>query len=331
MFLFCSVDGASVVLNAGILLMLVKSKSCRLRSSNRFFTSIVAFQLVTALTAIVFAVRFQTNKAEEVRKDTVIVQITFTLLGLGLSHFMLTIDRLVSLNMQSQHSLVIGNKQSWFMVGLSWVIPTLVAVVSALIVTTGEPSSQVSYALATLTAASGLASSFGLLGLNAFLLNKLNTASSPAYTTTRRHRNVTVFNEGKQRVFTSRICIAMAFSNVLLMSPLILFAFGKLLRTRGLLDMWYMQLASTLMLCSGVVDACLYVYMNKPMRKCLQEKIRRLCGKDKAERDEEMLAMYTKSPSKGSSSDSKEYLDAKNKELMLAQDFLKKDIEIMLL
>eukprot|EP00794_Sanderia_malayensis_P003218 gene3218-3695_t len=364
-FLFCLVDAISILLNAGILLLLatgnsnnkkVKAKKNRLFTANKFFVSNVGFQLVTALTAIVFAARFQENKAAELRKDTVIVQITFTLLGLGMTHFMLTIDRIVTITMRARYSLVLSATQTKLMVAISWVIPTMVAIVSAAIVTIGKPSNQVSYGLAILTVLSGLTSCVVLVGLNVFLFKKMHAGNNngDVRRSTRRTKLMTIVADPEMlredsSVSESRICIAMAGLYVLLMFPQILFAFGKLSKTRGLLDMWYMQLASTLMLCSGVVDASLYVYMDKILRKDFRAKLRQLKNKlsttnagndDKDGKDDDNDYDYgyesrTLTP-RGVHKESRIIMDngagkdsMKGNETMLPQDILKNEIMLL--
>ncbi|MCP4280523.1 MAG: G-protein coupled receptor, partial [Alteromonas sp.] len=300
-------------------------------TANKFFVSNIALQLVIAITAVLFAVRFKQNKAAELRKDTVIVQITFTLLGLGLSHFMLTIDRIITVTMRSRYSFVISVKQTWMMIGLSWLIPTAIAIVSAGIVTTGKSSNKVSYGLATLTAASGLTISIALMLLNGYLMKKIRAVDSEPCNATRRLRRMTVLSDSDAAkeddgISEARICIAMAVAYIVLMFPQILFAFGKLLKTRGLLDMWFMQLASTLMLCSGVVDASLYIYTDAALRKEFMAKIRRIRRRI-TKNDDDDDETHTMS-SQELRLRSKENIHMKAKEKTLPDDILKKDIEI---
>lgn len=280
--LFCSADVVSMVLNGAILILLIRNKKTRTDPSNPFFISIIFFQLVTALCAINFAARFVENDAEDLRKDTVIVQITFTLIGLGLHHFMLAIDRIILLKNQERYPLIMEGKLTWIMIALSWFIPSLIAIVSSCFASDGDPTSQVSYALAIITIASGLTLFISLFGLNALILKRVQAMGNRPLTSTRRLRRSVV--RSSVDLLPCRISTAMAVAYVTLLFPQILFAFGKLLKTRGLLDMWFMQLASTIMLCSGIVHAALYIYMNKNIRVEFSRAMKKIRGKE--EQDE---------------------------------------------
>ena len=284
--LFCSADTISIVINGSILILLLLNKRMRTAPSNSFFVSIVFFQLVTALCAINFAVRFVENDAEDLRKDTVIVQITFTLIGLGLHHFMLAVDRIVLLKNEERYSSVMQGKLTWIMIALSWLIPSLIAITSSCFASDGEPTSQVSYALAIITISAGVTLILSLLGLNAFIFKEMKATQSQPLKSTRRLRKTIVRNNIE--ILPCRISVAMALAYVALLFPQILFAFGKLLKTRGLLDMWFMQLSSTIMLCSGIVDASLYIYMNKNLRKDYCDVVRRLRGKKSREKRQDI-------------------------------------------
>lgn len=324
-FLFCSADVVSLILNGGILLLVLINKKTRAVPSNLFFISIIAFHLVTALCGINFAVQFKENNADSHRKDTVIVQITFTLLGLGLSHFMLTVDRIMSVLMQERYPLVMGEKQIWLMIALSWFIPTVTAISSAAIATNGQPASQVSYALAILTVASGLTAIIALIGLHGYLIKLNNKRQDQPYQSTRRLRRAIM--QGKANALPSRICMAMAISYTVLMFPQILFALGKLSKARGLLDVWYIQLSSTLMLCSGIVDAALYVYMNKELRNCIREKFVGIFRNKERSREKDMMALDLTMKDIDGKSD----IDHNAIDTLLLKNTLKKDTEITML
>ena len=265
-------------------MVLIRNKKTRAAPSNSFFVSVIFFQFVTSVCGINFAVRFVENNAEDLRKDTVIVQITFTLIGLGLHHFMLAIDRIVFLKTQERYSTVMEGKLTWLMISLSWLIPSLIAITSALFATNGDPNSQVSYALAIITITSGLTLMLTLFGFNAFIFNEMNTRESRPYESTRRRRRTVVNSDISSLLLPCRISVVMALAYIVLLFPQVLFAFGKLLKTRGLLDMWYMQLSSTIMLCTGITDASLYIYMNKHLRAEFKNILRRQC-RTKGEED----------------------------------------------
>ena len=283
-FLFCSADIVSLVLNGVIIFLILRNNKTRAAPSSPFFISVIMFQLVTAVCALNFAVKFVENNAENLRRDTVIVQITFTLIGLGLHHFMLAVDRIVFLKNQEKYSTIMEGRLTWIMICLSWFIPSLIAITSSCFASDGDPTSQVSYALAIITIASGLTLTLSLLGFNAVLFSEMKVKQKQPLESARRlRRSVT---RGIANLYLPcRISIAMAIAYVVLLFPQILFAFGKLLKTRGLLDMWYMQLSSTIMLCSGIVDASLYSYMNKMLREEFMTTVRRLRGKKEQESD----------------------------------------------
>ena len=263
-------------------MLLLRKKNTRAAPSNSFFVSVMLFQFVTAVCGINFAARFVENNAEDLRKDTVIVQITFTLIGLGLHHFMLAIDRIIFLKTQERYSTIMEGKLTWLMLGLSWVIPSLIAITSSLFATDGDPSSQVSYALAIITIASGLTLMLSLLCFNALIFKEMKTKENRPLGSTRRRRRLVAHSDMRSLLLPCRTSIAMALGYIILLFPQVLFAFGKLLKTRGLLDMWYMQLSSTFMLCTGITDASLYIYMNAKLRQEFKRALRRLRGKSAA-------------------------------------------------
>jgi len=282
-FLFCSADILSLFMNGTIFVLLARNKRARAAPSNSFFVSVIFFQFVTAVCGINFAVRFVENNAEDLRKDTVIVQITFTLIGLGLHHFMLAIDRIVFLNNQKSYSKIMEGRLTWIMIAISWLIPAMIAITSSLFATDGDPSSQVSYALAIITIASGLTLMATLLCLMVFIFKEMKMKENQPIESTRRRRRTIVNDKITSALLPCRTSIVMALVYVVLLFPQVLFAFGKLLKTRGLLDMWYMQLASTIMLCTGISDASLYIYMNSKLREEFKRTIRRLRRKNREE------------------------------------------------
>ena len=263
-FLFCTMDAIALLINGGILMVLFSRWKSRASVSEKLYISIVLFQFTTGLGGIVLATKFDKGSAGQLRDDTIIVQVTFSLIGLALNEIMITVDRIIALTLPNRYPMVIGRKQIWIMLIITWVIPVLIAIFSTTVITTGKPSRSVSHGLAVLAAASGLTAFLALTVLNAYLFKQIRQ-----YAGCERLR---VLTDGD--IKGAQLCVGITASYIALWFPQLFYIIGRLVRIRGVRNLWYVQLVNTLVLCNGIVDACLYILLRRDLRRGFRELFR---------------------------------------------------------